>query len=253
MLHNRRFPLSYNFFFLSLLCVAGGSVVAGTGQSYEQARDRYLQQQKQKAKQPKFSSQDRTVMQQAAEKLKQRLPKPGLKPGAQAPDFVLPNAAGSPVSLREKLKSGPVVLVFYRGAWCPFCNLHLHTLQQHLPEFRDYGAQLLAITPQRPDKSQLQIKKDKLSFEVLSDLDDSVMQAYQLYYKLDPELVQVYIRHGLDVAEYNGPGRTVLPVPGTFIIDTQGIIRAAHADTDYKQRMEPQAIIRVLHQLAAER
>ena len=217
--------------------------------SYEQQKRQFMEERSKSPGAAKFSPEDRRIMQQAADNLAARLPDPGLKVGAQAPDFTLNNAFGSPVTLSEEWQKGPVILVFYRGAWCPFCNLHLHVLQESVPAFRSYGAQLIAVTPQRPDKSAEQIKKDGLPFEVLSDLESAVMKAYGLYYELDPELVEVYVRHGLNVAEYNGEGRNVLPVPGTFIIDTQGVIRAVHADVDYKERMEPEAILKALEEL----
>jgi peroxiredoxin len=142
-----------------------------------------------------------------------------------------------------------VVLVFYRGAWCPFCNLHLRTLYPQLPAIEARGAQLLLVTPQQPDKSRAQLQTSGYNFEVLSDLDSAVMKAYKLYFELDPELVQVYRAHDLVVEDFNGPGRNVLPVPGTFVIDRNGTVRAMHADTDYKQRMEPADIIRALDAL----
>lgn len=217
--------------------------------SYQQQRQQYMEQHKQASKKSPFSEQDRQVMKKSAEKLEKKLPDPGLKIGSKAPDFTLKNAFGSKITLSKQLKQGPVVLVFYRGAWCPFCNLHLHTLNKSLPTFKKYGAQLITVTPQTPDKSAGQISKNNYPFEVLSDLDSKVMKAYNLFYELDPELVKVYKKAGLDIEAFNGTGRTVLPVPGTFVIDTKGVIRGVHADLDYKERMEPTDIINILKQL----
>lgn len=217
--------------------------------SYEHQKRQFLEQRSKSPNAARFSPEDRRIMQQAADKLANRLPDPGLKVGTRAPDFTLNNAFGSPLTLSEEWRKGPVILVFYRGAWCPFCNLHLRVLQESAPTFRRYGAQLIAVTPQRPDKSDAQISKDGLPFEVLSDIDSTVMKAYGLYYELEPELVEVYLSHDLNIAEYNGEGRNVLPVPGTFIIDTQGVVRAVHADVDYKERMEPEAILEALEAL----
>jgi len=138
------------------------------------------------------------------------------------------------------------------GAWCPFCNLHLHVLNESLPEFKRLGAQLVTITPQKPDKSADQIKKSAYPFKVLSDLDSRVMKAYRLYYEMDAELVKVYNKLGLDIAKFNGPGRYELPVPGSFVIDQKGIVRARHAVTDYTQRMEPAAIVEALEALKGQ-
>ena len=215
--------------------------------NYQQQRDAFLQERMKKPS--PFTADDMRVMKTAGEKLAKQLPEPGLKLGSTAPDFTLPNAYGKQVTLSHALKKGPVVLVFYRGAWCPFCNLHLHALQKSLAVFKNYNAQLITITPQKPDKSVMQLNKDKFEFEVLSDLNNTAMKAYNMLYKLDDELVRVYKKHGLDVEGFNGKGRNVLPVPGTFVIDMNGIIRGVHADVNYKERMEPAAIIEILKTL----
>lgn len=216
--------------------------------SIDDAVQAYMAQQ-QKSGQKKFSEQDMAVMQNAAQQLASKMPSPGLKAGERAPLFTLPNAFGKKISLQDALKKGPVILVFYRGAWCPFCNIQLHALHQSMPAFRQYGARLITVSPQKPDKSKEQLAKSKYPFDVLSDLDSTVMQAYKLYYELPDDLVAVYKKLGLDLEAFNGKDRNVLPVPGTFIIDKAGIIRAAHADTDYKKRMEPQAIVDALSKL----
>jgi len=217
--------------------------------SYQQALDAF-QAERAKTGGPKLDAADRAIMQRAAEDLATAMPEPGLAVGVQAPDFSLPNAFGERVRLSDLLAEGPVVLTFYRGAWCPYCNLQLHALQQSLPEIEARGAQLVAVTPQLPDKSREQIKDDGYAFEVLSDLDDRVMQAYDLYFEVPADLDAVYReRLGLDLAEYNGPDRQVLPVPATFVIDGDGMIRAAFTDVDYRKRMEPAAIIAALDQV----
>lgn len=196
---------------------------------------------------PKFTEHDLQVMEDAAAQLAAAMPEPGLKVGAQAPDFTLKDAQGKDVTLSKLLKQGPVILTFYRGAWCPYCNLQLKLLNESLPQFEYYGAQLVAVTPQVPDKSLGQVKKDGYPFAILSDLDSQVMRDYNLYFEVPPELSEVYKRAiGLDLADYNGEGRYVLPVPGTFVIDSRGIIRGAFANTDYTQRMEPSEILTIL-------
>ncbi len=190
---------------------------------------------------------DRGVMEQAARDLEVAIPDPGLKVGETAPDFTLPNANGREVRLSDLLAQGPVVLVFYRGAWCPYCNLHLHALQKTLPMIEAREARLVAVTPQLPDKSRGQVEKDGYPFEILSDLDDQVMKRYRLYFQVPAALSALYReRLGLNLAEFNGPGRDGLPVPATYVIDRQGIVRGAFADTDYRKRMEPAAILEAL-------
>ncbi|MEN8174843.1 MAG: peroxiredoxin-like family protein [Pseudomonadota bacterium] len=209
-----------------------------------------FQQQSAKSSGPQISDADRETMARAKLDLAELMPDPGLAVGTRAPDFTLPNAFGKPVNLYAQLEKGPVVLSFYRGAWCPFCNLQLKGLRDSLAHFESHNARLIAITPQTPDKSLEQVKKEGYPFEILSDLDSEVMKAYGLYFEVPEDLSDVYRRNfALDLATYNGPGRYVLPVPGTYVIDTRGTIRAAFAETDYTRRMEPAAIVAALETL----
>lgn len=189
----------------------------------------------------------RAIMEKAARDLAAALPDPGLAVGSRAPGFTLPDAHGQPIRLADLLEQGPVIVTFYRGAWCPYCNLQLKSLRESLPHLEAYGAHLVAISPQTPDRSRAQVEKDDYPFHVLSDLDDSVMKAYKLYFELPVEVRDLYKGNfDLDIEAYNGAGRHGLPVPGTFVLDRQGIVRAAFADTDYRKRMEPQAILDAL-------
>ncbi|MBI3562360.1 MAG: AhpC/TSA family protein [Gammaproteobacteria bacterium] len=201
----------------------------------------------------KVEPQDMAVMTKAAEDLAAQMPDAGLKLGAQAADFSLKNPLGKTVRLSALLKQGPVVLTFYRGAWCPYCNLQMHQLKESLPQFKHYGASIIAITPQTPDKTVAQFNKQGYPFEVLSDLDYAVIKSYHLYWEIPAELDAAY-KHafGLDVASFNGKGRLGLPIPGTFVIDQTGVVRAAFVNTDYKKRMEPADILTALQQLPKE-
>jgi len=153
---------------------------AGEVASYQESFDKFMIK---RSKAPaKYSPKEQEIMKQATVSLAQSLPNPGIQVGEKAPDFSLKNAFGKEVNLEDELKKGPVVLVFYRGAWCPYCNMHLGVLSESLSEFEKYDAQLIAITPQKADKSAEQIKKDSYPFEVLSDLDNSVMKEYNLYF-----------------------------------------------------------------------
>jgi len=191
------------------------------------------------------NEEDMVTMGKFAEGVKESLPSPGLKVGTSAPDFTLSDAFGSEVTLTEELKNGPVVLVFYRGAWCPFCNVHLNAFKNMSSMLTEkYNASVIAITPQKPDISKEQLEKMELGFKVLSDLDDSVMKSYNLYFECTPEILEVYKKFGMDVEEYNGEGRTVsLPVPATFIIAKSGVVTAVQSDTDYTKRMGPDEVI----------
>lgn len=197
-----------------------------------------------------LSKEDWAAFEKDKKELAAKMPDPGLKVGDRAPDFNLKNAFGKSISLSSFTKKGPVILVFYRGAWCGICNIQLHSLNASLPTFKKYGAQLLAVTPQKPDRSQEQIKKDGYPFEIVSDLDYSVLKKYNLYFEIPEYIKKLNIeKFALDLADYNGEGRYGLPVPATYIVDEKGIIRAAYANTDYTQRMEPKDILIALKKL----
>lgn len=240
-----------NFFLVSPLFYLSPSIVYSVEPvpSYQQTLEKFMTKSKKKKKSGGFSKSDKATMEKSAQDIAKQMPSPGLNVGDKAPSFVLKNAYGRKIQLSKVLKNGPVILSFYRGAWCPFCNLQLNILHKSMPHFKKYDAQLILVTPQMPDKSKGQLKKGKYTFEVLSDLERKVMKQYKLFYRLDDELVKVYKKHGLDVESFNGKGRNVLPIPGTYVIDKKSIIRAAYADTDYKKRMEPQAILDALKRL----
>lgn len=169
--------------------------------------------------------------------------------GDRAPDFSLPNVHGGERSLQEAIAEGPVVLSFYRGSWCPFCNLELNALQQHLPDIEACGASLIAVSPEKPDSSLSHAEKLGLQFDVLSDLGNRVADAYGLIMTVHETLRPLYPQWGIDLPAANGDDSYQLPVPATYVIDQQGIIRAACIDKDYTKRMEPAAIIEALRKL----
>lgn len=175
---------------------------------------------------------------------------PGLEVGAQAPRFTLSGADGEPVALADRLAVGPVVLAFYRGAWCPVCNIELRTLQERLDDITARGASLVAISPQAPDDSLPFAERMALGFDVLSDLDQSVADAYRIRFRLSDEIIEQYQEWGLLLPDMNADGSWDLPVPATYVIDTSGTIRARHVDPDYRRRMEPDEILAAIDALA---
>ncbi len=212
--------------------------------------DAYNKKMMEQKNAPKLSDQEMAIMTKAADDLVKTLPNPGLPLGSIAPEFKLTNAHGKQVSLANYLKKGPVILVFYRGAWCPYCNIHLHALLESQPTFKKYGASLIAVTPQTPDKSLGQVKKDNYPFEIVSDLNYEVAKTYNLYFEVTPELHTFYkTKFGLDIEAFNGKGRLGLPVPATFVLNPAGKIVALHAELDYKTRMEPSDIVLALKTL----
>lgn len=169
--------------------------------------------------------------------------------GAQAPRFTLPSATGDRVALDDLLAAGPVVLTFYRGAWCPYCNLALRALQQHHDAITERGARLVAVSPQIPDESLSLAEKHALTFDVLSDIGADVAKQYGLAFDLSDELGDLYDRLGFDLQRTNaGYGRT-LPLPATYVIDRAGTVRWSFVETDYKLRAEPSEILEALDDL----
>jgi peroxiredoxin len=175
---------------------------------------------------------------------------PGLAVGEAAPDFTLPDARGQRVALADHLARGPVVLSFYRGEWCPFCNLELRALQAALPRFETYGASLIAVSPQAPDRSLSAAEKNALTFEVLSDVDQAVIGAYRVQFTVPADLKDLHLNvfHN-DLSQHTGDGSWALPIPATFVIDRRGVVRAAYVSADYTTRMEPGAIEAALRAL----
>ena len=176
------------------------------------------------------------------------LERDALKPGEPAPNFTLPDATGKPVSLAARLREGPVVLAFYRGGWCPYCNLELRAWQRVLPELRALGAQLIAVSPESPDNSLSTQEKNALSFTVLTDERSTVARAYRLAFRLSPDLQALYQSRGRDLAEWND-GDWTLPVPGTFVIGKNRRLVLVHVDADYRTRLEPATAIDAVRRL----
>jgi peroxiredoxin len=163
--------------------------------------------------------------------------------GATLPALTLPDATGRPVDLQALNAAGPLVIVFYRGGWCPYCNLELREWQRLLPLLRERGATLVAISPQTPDNSLSTAEKNALAFPVLSDSSLAAAQAFGIAFTMNPELAALYSQLGNDLPTLNGNGQWVLPIPATYLIDRHGTVAFAHVEADYRQRAEPQDVL----------
>ncbi len=175
--------------------------------------------------------------------------KHSLKVGEKAPDFTLLDVFGKPVSLSELLQHGPVVVTFYRGEWCPFCNLQLRAYQNILPQIQALGASLVAISPQTPDHSLSTVEKKELTFTVLSDVGNSVARQYKIVFALPEQFRTMYTSIGSDVPTFDGDSSWELPMPGTFIVAQDGTIRLAFVHEDHTRRLEPAALLESLRAL----
>src|SRR5271155_2616174 len=156
-------------------------------------------------------------------------------------DLLDPN--GARTSLHDALGEGQAVVVFYRGVWCPFCNIALKTYQAELlPELRERGVALVAISPQKPDGSLSITEKDDLTFTVLSDLGNKVANQVGILTAPSPEALAAQLSHGLDLREVNGDFTTTLPMPTTLIVDRDRTVRWVDVHPDYTTRSEPEEI-----------
>ncbi len=168
------------------------------------------------------------------------------QPGERVPDFTLPDQHGNLVRLSERLTHGPVVLLFVRGGWCPFCTLTLRAYQAALPAIHDAGADLLAITPERADSARIMAERDLLAFPTLSDQDNRIADAYGIVYDVEPGMRSFYLRLGHDLPRVNGTGNWRIPLPATFIIGQDGVVVLSHLDSQFHRRLEPAAAVAAL-------
>lgn len=173
----------------------------------------------------------------------------GLRIGEKAPNFTLPDATGKEVTLEDMLKNGPVILTFYRGGWCPYCNMELRAYQQLMEDIESAGAELVAVSPQTPDASLSTKEKNELDYFVLSDEGNEVAEEYKLVYKLPPYLVDIYKDKGLDLEKANDSDSWTLPVSATYIIKQDGTIAYEYTKADYKDRVEPSGVVEKLKSL----
>lgn len=172
-----------------------------------------------------------------------------LKQGDPAPDFVLPDAEGSPVALSSLLRQGPVVLSFFRGGWCPFCSLELRAYQQIVSSIESVGASLAAIGPESPAHLRETIRENAVRFPVLHDADNAVARRFGLVYRIPEALRAVYEGFGLDLPARNGSTSFELPVPATYLVDTEGRIRRSFVEVDPTRRGEPSDFLEGIREL----
>ena len=192
----------------------------------------------------------RMTMEQATEELRNSgIVDKAKKKGDKFIDFTLPNIKGEKVTLSEKLKDGPIILTFYRGGWCPYCNMQLKAYQDHLGQFRAAGGQLIAVSPESAESGNSTVDKNEIEFEILSDNLNKEARKYGLVFKLNEKLKNVYLKFGLDLEKNQGNDSWELPVPATYVIDKEGNIVYSFLNVDYVQRAEPKDIIDALEAL----
>ena len=182
--------------------------------------------------------------------LDQGVPADTIKVGDQLESFTLDDASGTPVSLHQILEAGPAVIAFYRGGWCPYCNLALRTYQRELlPQLDTFDARLVAISPQSPDESLSTVEKAVLEFTVLSDPGSRLAQRIGIAFQQADEVLAAQRKLGLDLAQVNAEGSTRLPRPTVLVVDRDRVVRFVDVQPDYTARTEVADIIAALTDL----
>lgn len=172
-----------------------------------------------------------------------------LAPGVPIPGFLLPNAEGQLLSSAELLESGPLVVTFFRGDWCPFCMLMLTALEEVLPEIHGAGATLLALTPDTGGQALRAKQAHSLHYEVLADVDNEVAMQFGIVVNPPESYRALLAEFGIDLAERHGNPSGFIPLPATFIVGDDGIVRNAWIDLDVTRRVEPAEIVDALRRV----
>ncbi|MCM5662998.1 peroxiredoxin-like family protein [Galbibacter mesophilus] len=187
------------------------------------------------------------VMDKATNDLKQKhLAEKTIQKGDTFPNTTLPNAKGEKVSLKELNSDKKLIISFYRGGWCPYCNLELKALQNSLEEFKANGAELVAISPETPDNSLSTSEKNELDFEVLSDVNNVFAKELGLVFGLPEDLKAIYDQFGIDVKKHNENDDYELPMPATFVLDENGKVIYQFVNEDYTKRADTEEILKAI-------
>lgn len=170
--------------------------------------------------------------------------------GGRVPDATLIGAEHEPIELAKLWAEGPVVLAFYRGGWCPYCNLQLKALQRSLAQIENAGATLVAVTPELPEKASMTIEKNTLGYLVLTDPDNALARQLGIVFTL-PEVIRPIYDQRIGLAQFNGNDKNELPLAATYVIDRSGVIRWVFRDADYTRRAEPSDIVQAVRRVGS--
>ena len=167
----------------------------------------------------------------------------GLNVNDTAPNFTSIDQNSKTVSLKELLKKGSVVMVFYRGEWCPYCNKQLMELEDSMSLITKKGASIIAVSPEKQENISKTIQKTKATYSVLSDDSLKIMSAYKVAFELDEQTNEKYKKWGINLLEKNGTNGNNLPVPAVYIINKEGKITYRYFDVNYKKRVSVSEIL----------
>jgi peroxiredoxin len=160
--------------------------------------------------------------------------------------FSLPNTKNQLIHSKDVLKKGKMILAFYRGSWCPYCNLELRALQNNIAKITDNNVSLLAVSPQSPDHNMALTEKHELTFEVLTDENNKLAKQLGISFKLQEFAIPTYQAIGINLEDFNQDDENTLPVPAVFVVDTDGVVIYKFVDTDYRNRLNIDELIQSL-------
>jgi peroxiredoxin len=166
-----------------------------------------------------------------------------LQPGARVESVSLKTVDGRTAELADFIEEKPTVLVFYRGSWCPYCNTHLAGLKEIEQQILDAGWQIIAVSPDRPEKLAESLDEHQMKYTLLSDSKMRAAKMFQIAFKVDDKTIEKYKGYGIDLTDASGRDHHLLPVPAVFLIGTDGVIQFTYANPDYKVRLDPQKIL----------
>jgi peroxiredoxin len=169
---------------------------------------------------------------------------PGLAVGATAPDVTLPDTSGRPVRLSEAASGGSLVVSFFRGGWCPYCSLELQALAERLDDLAAHGAAVVSISPEKAEHTVALAERDDLGFPVLIDAHQEAARAFEVLFTVPASVKDLYVgKWGFDLSRQTADGSWDLPIPATFVLDADLVVRAAWVDTNYMRRTDPVDIL----------
>ena len=169
-----------------------------------------------------------------------------IKIGETITNFSLKNAKNEVVNSSDILKNGKMIIAFYRGSWCPYCNLELKALQEKISEFKEKNATLVAISPQSPDNSLTIIEKHHLTFEVLTDKDNVFAKQLGIVFELQDFVLPYYHALGIDLSSFNKNADNSLPIPAVFVVNESSKIIYKFADANYMNRIDIDELLKTL-------
>lgn len=176
-----------------------------------------------------------------------------LRVGDTAPDFLLPDAHGRLHSSKHLRGEGPLVVSFYRGGWCPFCNAELRALQAIKAKFDSLKVNLVVLSPETRDLPRQLKRQLNLDLMMLADVDYGVAISYGVLFRVPDETKAHYAGLGYDIGRRHGSAEWMLPIPATFVIDQDGVVRGAFVEPDFTIRQEPSDILAKVRQLTGSR